>query len=29
MKKTKVNEIGYIAFITDTEGNKIGLHSEK
>lgn len=28
LAKTKVNdEIGYIAFVLDTEGNKIGLHS--
>lgn len=28
LPKTKVNdEVGYIAFFNDTEGNKIGLHS--
>lgn len=30
MSKTLVNqEIGYIAFFTDTEGNSIGLHADK
>lgn len=30
MPKTKINdEIGYMAFFTDTEGNTIGLHSRK
>jgi len=30
MPKTKItDEIGYIAFFIDTEGNKIGLHSKK
>lgn len=30
MPKTLVNEnIGYLAFFMDTEGNKIGLHSRK
>lgn len=29
MPKTKISdEIGYMAFFTDTEGNKIGLHSQ-
>jgi len=29
MPKTKINdEVGYMAFFTDTEGNKIGLHSQ-
>ena len=29
MPKTKIsNEIGYMAFIIDTEGNKIGIHSQ-
>lgn len=28
MPKTKISdEIGYMAFFTDTEGNKVGLHS--
>jgi predicted enzyme related to lactoylglutathione lyase len=30
MPKTKItDEIGFMAFFTDTEGNKIGLHSNK
>lgn len=30
MPKTKITEeIGYMAFISDTEGNNIGLHSNK
>ena len=28
-KRMVTEEIGYIAFFTDTEGNKIGLHSPK
>ena len=30
MPKTHIsNEIGYMAFITDSEGNRVGLHSNK
>jgi len=30
MPKTKItDEIGYMAFFTDTEGNKVGMHSNK
>jgi predicted enzyme related to lactoylglutathione lyase len=30
MPKTKItDEIGYMAFFTDTEGNKVGVHSNK
>src|ERR1043165_1663466 len=30
MPKTQISpEIGYMAFFTDTEGNKIGLHAQK
>jgi len=30
MPKTKINdEVGFMAFIADTEGNAIGLHSQK
>jgi predicted enzyme related to lactoylglutathione lyase len=30
MPKTKINdEVGYMAFFTDTEGNAIALHSQK
>lgn len=28
-KRMVTEEIGYIAFFTDTEGNKLGLHSQK
>ncbi|MFM2225263.1 MAG: hypothetical protein RJA07_1465 [Bacteroidota bacterium] len=29
MPKTSIGENGFMAFITDTEGNSIGLHSNK
>lgn len=30
MPKTQISpEIGYMAFFTDTEGNKVGLHAQK
>jgi predicted enzyme related to lactoylglutathione lyase len=27
LPKTSINEYGFMAFFTDTEGNKVGLHS--